>query len=197
MADGDLFGLSGDEGIELDCAYFFALRLSYAAAIEVGRIRDSAMRTLRVQRPSPVSNDRLHLSLCAPKRLKRLRAPFEESLLRAGTEVSAAGVQLRLQGFDCFSGRFDRPCLVLRTDEEGCASVQLLKDRISQALFKHGFGWDASSLAPHVTLFYADGLAAPINLPSPAVEWFADEVVLIKSRVGHGEHKTVGSWVLR
>lgn len=196
MAGGDLFGWSGDEGLELGCAYFFALMPKGRVQSHMGERRESAIRALRPGRPSRVDDDRLHLSLCAPKTLKRLRAPFEESLQRAGAEVKESVFSLRLDEFDTFHGGFDQACLVLRCDAMGSAHVQALKDGIGKALFHHGFGWDGGALAPHVTLFYADDIALPCG-PDEAVEWHVDEFVLIRSHVGKHRHDVIGRWSLR
>jgi RNA 2',3'-cyclic 3'-phosphodiesterase len=196
MADGDLFGWSGDEGLELGCAYFFALRPSAAVTDEIGQQRELAIRALRVQRPSRVEDERLHLSLCAPKRLKRLRAPFEESLKLAGDEVTARAFELRLQGLDLFQCGFGSPCVVLRSDGATSASVQSLKDTITSALFRRGFGWDASTLAPHVTLFYASDVAVPADAAGPAIDWRVHEFAFMKSWVGRHEHTTLKTWPL-
>lgn len=196
MADGDLFGWSGDEGLEPGCAYFFALRPRGAVAHEIGQRRESVIRTLHVQRPSRVTDDRLHLSLCAPRSLRRLRAPFEESLRRAGDEVAACGFRLRLDGLDQFQGAFDSPCVVLRSDEETGVSVQALKDSITIALFKHGFGRDTAAIAPHVTMFYADGVSPLADRSCATIHWQVDEFVLIRSWVGRHKHEMLHCWPL-
>lgn len=193
---GDLFGRSGDEGLEPGCAYFFALMPSGRAQRQIGERRESAIRALRPGRPSRVDDDRLHLSLCAPKTLKRLRAPFEASLQRAGAEVRASAFALCLDDFGTFNGGFEQACLVLRSDATSSTHVQSLKDDIGTALFKHGFGWDGGTLAPHVTLFYADDIASPCG-PDEVVEWHVDEFVLVRSHVGKHRHDIIGRWPLR
>lgn len=201
LDSGDLFG--GSDGVggsdgggpEPGCAYFFALRTIGHVNQEIGHRRESVIRALRAQRPSRVPDDRLHLSLCAPKTLKRLRAPFEDSLRRAGDDVVASAFNLRLHGLDRFHGGFDSSCIVLRSDEPTCGSVQLLKDAIGDSLFRHGFGWDRSALAPHVTLFYADGVEPPIDTDR-AIDWHVDEFVLIRSWVGLHKHDTLATWSL-
>lgn len=195
MAGDDLFGWSGDEGLEPDCAYFFALMPEGATQQQIGERRESATRALRIGKASPVDDHRLHLSLCAPKTLKRLRAPFEESLLRAGGDVKAPAFGLRLDGFDTFSGGFGQSCLVLRSDATSSAHVQALKDGLGKALFNHGFGWDGGALAPHVTLFYADHIESSYS-PAAAVEWHVDEFVLVRSHVGKHLHQIIGRWPL-
>jgi 2'-5' RNA ligase len=195
VAGDDLFGWSGDEGLEPDCAYFFALMPKGCTQQQIGERRESATRALRVGRSTPVDDHRLHLSLCTPKTLKRLRAPFEESLLRAGAEVKAPAFGLRLDGFDTFNGGFGQPCLVLRSDATSSVHVQALKDGLGKALFNHGFGWDGGTLAPHVTLLYADDIASPGD-PVEAVEWHVDEFVLVRSHVGKHQHDIIGRWPL-
>lgn len=192
---GDLFGWSGDEGWEPDCTYFFALMPNGNTQQQIGARRESATRALRVGRSTPVEDHRLHLSLCTPKALKRLRAPFEESLLRAGAEVKFSAFGLRLDGFDTFNGGSGQSCLVLRGDTASSARVQALKDGLGKALFNHGFGWDGGRLAPHVTLFYADRVEAPYS-PAEAVEWDVDEFVLVRSHVGKHLHAIIGRWSL-
>ncbi|WP_201315103.1 2'-5' RNA ligase family protein [Dyella sp. EPa41] len=195
MAGDDLFGWSGDEGLEPECAYFFALMPKGPTQQQIGERRESAIRARSVGRASPVDDHRLHLSLCAPKTLKRLRAPFEQSLQRAGAEVKASAFGLRLDGFDTFNGGFGQPCRVLRSDAASSTRVQALKDSLGRALFNQGFGWDGGTLAPHVTLFYADHLESPYS-PAEAVEWHVDEFVLVRSRVGKHRHDIIGRWPL-
>jgi RNA 2',3'-cyclic 3'-phosphodiesterase len=196
MAGGDLFGWSGDEGLEPGCAYFFALMPAAQALEQISERRAHAVRAVQSVRPSQVEDHRLHLSLCTPKTLKRLRAPFEDSLKRAGDDVVASAFGLRLDGFEKFSGGFGQACLVLRSDAATSAHVQVLKDAIGEALFKHGFGWDKAALAPHVTLYYANELEVPESSGEP-VDWQVDEFVLIRSHVGKHQHDVIGRWVLR
>ena len=193
---GDLFGWSGDEGLEPECTYFFALMPEGQALQEIGERRAHAVRAVQAARPSPVEDHRLHLTICTPKTSKRLRAPFEESLVRAGNDVVASAFGLRLDGFDKFTGGFDQSCLVLRSDTETSAHVQTLKDSIGEALFRHGFGWDKAALAPHVTLYYASELELPEGLDEP-IDWQVDEFVLIRSHVGKHRHDVLGRWPLR
>ena len=196
MAGGDLFGWSGGEGMEPGCAYFFALMPAGAALQQIGERRAHAVRAVQSARPSPVEDHRLHLTICTPKTLKRLRAPFEESLKRAGDDVVASTFGLRLDSFDRFTGGFDQSCLVLRSDESTSAHVQTLKDAIGEALFRHGFGWDRSALAPHVTLYYARDIEVPESSGEP-IDWHVDEFVLIRSHVGKHQHDVVKRWPLR
>jgi 2'-5' RNA ligase len=196
MASGDLFGWSGDEGLEPGCAYFFALMPEGQALQQIGERRAHAVHAVQSVRPSPVEDHRLHLTLCTPKTMKRLRAPFEESLQRAGDDVVASAFGLRLDGFDKFSGGFDQSCLVLRSDAATTAHVQSLKDSIGEALFKHGFGWDKSTLAPHVTLYYANEFEPPESSGEP-IDWHVGEFVLIRSHVGKHRHDVIGRWPLR
>lgn len=193
---GDLFGWSGDEGLEPGCTYFFALMPEGQALQQIGERRADAVRVVQSKRPSPVEDHRLHLTLCTPKSLKRLRAPFEESLKRAGGEVVASTFGLRLDGFDKFTGGFDTSCLVLRSDAETSAHVQTLKDAIGEALFKQGFGWDKGAVAPHVTLYYANDFEPPVDSGEP-IDWHVDEFVLIRSHVGKHQHDVIGRWPLR
>jgi len=196
MASGDLFGWSGDEGVEPECAYFFALMPEGQALQQIGERRAHAVRAVQSARPSPVEDHRLHLTVCTPKTLKRLRAPFEASLQRAGEDVVASAFALRLDGFEKFSGGFGQACLVLRSDDATTAHVQSLKDAIGEALFRHGFGWDKSALAPHVTLYYADELEPP-EVSGEPIDWRVNEFVLIRSRVGKHRHDVIGRWPLR
>ena len=196
MAGDDLFGLSGDEGVKPECNYFYALMPSGVTMRQIGERRDHAARATRAARHSPVENHRLHLTLCTPSRLKRLRAPFEESLKRAGDDVAAAAFALRLDGFEKFTGSYGQTCLVLRSDDETGPCAQALKDTIGEALFKQGFGWDKGALSPHVTLYYADDVDLPVNTNQP-IEWHVDEFVLIRSHVGEHRHDVIGRWPLR
>jgi len=193
--NGDLFGASGDEGIAPDCAYFFALMPRGQVQAAIGNRRESAIRALQPGKASRVDDHRLHLSLCTPKTLKRLRASFEDSLKRAGGDVIAPAFALRLDGYDAFSGGSDMSCLVLRTDEASSAPVQALKDSLGKALFHHGFGWDGGTLSPHVTLFYAHDVTPPA-IPGQPVEWHVDEFVLIRSHVGKHQHDVIKRWPL-
>lgn len=198
MGDGDLFGSpagSSLEGPEPGCNYFFALMPAGLVQEHIGHKRESAIRSLRLGGASRVDDHRLHLTLCAPKTLKRLRASFEESLKRAGDEVRSPAFGLRLDGFDVFSGGFEKPCLVLRSDEASSAHVQSLKDRLGKALFQHGFGWDGGTLSPHITLFYADGVSLPDGAGGH-VDWQVDEFVLVRSHVGKRQHDILGRWPL-
>ncbi|WP_109125492.1 2'-5' RNA ligase family protein [Dyella sp. C11] len=195
MAGGDLFGLSGDEGLAPECNYFFALMPAGIALQQIGERRAHAVREAQELRPSPVEDHRLHLTLCTPKSLKRLRAPFEESLKRAGDDVTAAAFGLRLDGFEKFTGGYGQACLVLRSDGETGPRAQALKDAIGEALFKHGFGWDKGALSPHVTLYYANDVALPDSVGQP-VDWQVDEFVLIRSHVGKHRHDVIGRWPL-
>lgn len=193
---GDLFGWSGDEGLEPGCTYFFALMPEGQPLREIGERRADAVHAVQSRRPSPIADHRLHLTLCTPKSLKRLRAPFEESLKRAGDDVVASAFGLRLQGYEKFTGGFDKPCLVLRSDAETTARVQTLKDAIGEALFRHGFGWDKGALSPHVTLYYADEFEPPESSGEP-IDWHVDRFVLIRSHVGKSLHEVIGRWPLR
>jgi len=196
MAGGDLFGWSGDEGLESGCTYFFALMPEGRALQQIGEQRANAVHAVQAARPSPVEDHRLHLTICTPKTLKRLRAPFEESLKRAGDDVVASAFGLRFDGFDTFTGGFDQSCLVLRSDAMTSERVQTLKNAIGEALFRHGFGWDKSSLSPHVTLYYANEVAPPEGLGEP-IDWDVNEFVLIRSHVGKHRHDVIGRWPLR
>jgi 2'-5' RNA ligase len=199
MADGDLFGNPEEtvlEGPEPGCAYFFALRPKGWANEQIGRQRESLIQTLGVQQPGRVSDERLHLSLCAPRRTPRLRASFVTSLKRAGDDVVASAFDLRLQGYSRFHGSFDSACVVLRADEDTGHRVQALNRALAEALFKHGFNWDGSAFAPHVTLFYTDDVDPSIEGGEP-IDWHVDEFVLIQSWVGLRRHDTLASWPLR
>ncbi|WP_426271211.1 2'-5' RNA ligase family protein [Dyella kyungheensis] len=199
MADGDLFGSpagSSLEGPEPGCAYFFALRPKGRVSEQIGHLREAAIQTLGVPQPGRVSDERLHLSLCAPRRTPRLRAPFETSLVRAGDEVLASAFHLRLKGLSRFHGSFDKACVVLRVDEEVAHRAQALNRALAKALFNHGFNWDGSAFAPHVTLFYTDDVELTAE-DGVAIDWHVDEFVLIRSWVGLRRHDTLASWPLR
>lgn len=199
MADGDLFGSPAEsslEGPEPGCAYFFALRPKGLVNEQIGHLREWAIQALSVHQPGRVSDERLHLSLCAPRRTPRLRAPFETSLVRAGDEVVASSFNLRLRGLSRFHGSFDTACVVLRVDEDTEHRAQALNRALAKALFNHGFNWDGGAFAPHVTLFYADDVELTIE-EGAAFDWHVDEFVLIRSWVGLRRHDTLASWRLR
>ena len=195
MAGGDLFGLSGDEGLEPECNYFFALMPVGTALQQIGERRAHAVREAQSPRLVPVEDHRLHLTLCTPKSLKRLRAPFEESLKRAGDDVTAAAFGLRLEGFERFTGGYGELCLVLRSDGETGTRAQALKDAIGEALFSHGFGWDKGKLSPQVTLYYADDVELPAH-SGQSIDWHVDEFVLIRSHVRKHQHVVIKRWPL-
>lgn len=137
-----------------------------------------------------ITADRLHLTVAISDDFPLYPGPFVETLLRVGDRVAAAPFAVRLDRLV----RGHRSVLLLPA--VGQPELRALYQGIAEGMaaarapLREGTGF-----SPHMTLFYRGG--SPIDRRVTAFEWFAEELVLIRSLVGLTRHETLRSWPLR
>lgn len=163
--------------------YFFALRPPPVRARQISQ----AAPWLKLD--SAVAAERLHVTLFILDDLPRQAADLEARLRRIGEGVRAAPVDVRLDRIGGAGGSFAlRPSLVI----PGLRALhRTLADLAGATGVRERVGYRFS---PHLTLGYRAG--APFSTPVEPVEWRADELVLIHSRVGRTVHDVLGRWPL-
>jgi len=103
-----------------------------------------------------------------------------------------------------FDVRFDRLAsfrngpLVLLGGEDDLAAVVAYRQSLAAAIARTGLKTKSSltQFKPHVTLLY-DRQTLVDEQACPSVEWRAEELVLIHSRLGQTQHIPLGRWPLK
>jgi len=130
-----------------------------------------------------------HLTLGLTEDFPDVPDEVRSRLMRAGASVTAAGFGLRL---DRLVG--GRGTLALRPSRVN-PQLQDLQQRVALAMEAVDVpmrpGWIFS---PHETLAYRSG--DPFSRPVAGFDWTVAEFVLVQSRVGMREHRTIGRWPL-
>lgn len=133
--------------------------------------------------------DRLHITLAIIDDGDRCSGALVDRLLRAGTLVAAAPLDVSLDRLACSTRS---AALRLSRINPG---LQALHKAIAGAMTHVGAplrqDWRFS---PHMTLGYGDG--RPAQQGAPARQWRAGEFVLIRSLVGRTRHLRLGRWPL-
>jgi 2'-5' RNA ligase len=102
-----------------------------------------------------------------------------------------------LRGFDLVLDRlmtFGGDALVLGMNGKS-ASASMLNKQLQKALTRSGFQPASSSVTPHVTLAYGPGFPETRLLEKP-ISWRIDQLTLVDSLVGQGQHIRLADWPL-
>ena len=118
-----------------------------------------------------------------------------DKLLAKALQVGAAfkwrAFPIQLDRAGSFRGRSGHHPFVL-SSADGAPAVAALQERLFRDLKLAGLGGIAKyDSKPHLTLAYAQ---SSVELDVEPVRWVADELVLVKSLYGQGEHVVLGRW---
>jgi len=163
---------------------FFAFRPAPLVSAQIGNMIEEIAPGL-----PRVGNERLHSTLGITNDYKALPAPLIDELRAIGGEISA----------DRFDVTVDR-----LSGSEG--SVALRPSRINPAwrdleapiekkMRRAGALRDGWRFSQHITLYYRSGV--PFSRVIGGYDWSVEELLLIHSRVGAGEHRVLDRWPLR
>jgi len=138
-------------------------------------------------------DEHLHITLQHLQDHEELPADW---IARAGMAVERVDRQAFALRFDrvmSFARRSDnRPFVLLA--QEGLQALITLQRALGEAMKSVGFLKVDRGFTPHVTLLY-DSQQVPMQ-PVDAVEWQAQEIVLIHSLLGRTQHRVLARWPL-
>lgn len=164
--------------------YFFALRPPVTEARRIGLVRDR----LLLEGGTPVSNDRLHLTLAITNDYAAEPRDVADRMLAIGDTLDGDRFGIALDRASGGAGS-----IALRPSQRA-AALTTLQHRLDAQLRYWGLrrkGWEFN---PHVTLGYRKG---PVFLePIAPIAWEAQELVLIHSLVGRTQHVELGRWLM-
>lgn len=163
--------------------FFFALHPPLTEARRIGLVRDRL-----IPAGTPVSNDRLHVTLAITGDYAAPPQDVIDRLLSIGDAIEGDPFPLSL---DRASGGAES--VALRPSRRPGA-LTTLQHRLDAQLRYWGLRRESWEFNPHVTLGYRSGRA--FLEPIAPIAWEADEVVLIHSVVGRTRHIELGRWML-
>ncbi len=172
-----------DRGTLICHRLFVALLPPADVAAAIGEIRDG------LAGKSPVSNDRLHMTMGLLDDMASIPAALIDGAREALREVSAAPIRICL---DRVSSRGSTSALI---PAEPTFALHALKGQISAAFGSMGlpmrYGWNFN---PHVTLVYHP--EDPRNEQIIPISWEAREFALVHSFVGLTRHVVLERFAL-
>lgn len=175
---------------------FFAVYPDAQAARHIAELAQS-LRAEHGLRGNPLRADRLHVTLHHLGDHAGLPEPLVATASEAAAGTAAQSFEVR---FDCvasFPGRArKRPCVLRGGSEDANAPLRAFQFALGEGLRIAGLGrYLERRYTPHVTLLYDEHALAPEAVAS--VGWTVDELVLVHSLIGRGEHRVLGRWSLR
>lgn len=136
-----------------------------------------------------VGNDRLHSTLGITKDYNALPPRLVDDLRVIGDEISADPFNVTV---DRLSG--SEGSVALRPSRRNRAWRDL-QAPVEEAMLRAGALRDGWRFSQHITLYYRSG--APFSQIIGGYGWPVEELLLIHSLVGAGEHRVLGRWPLR
>ena len=136
-----------------------------------------------------VANGHLHSTLGITKDFAALPTHLVDDLRAIGDAVSGVPFDVTV---DRLSG--SERSVALRPSRSNPAWRDL-QAAVEKAMVRAGALRDGWRFSQHLTLYYRSG--APFSRIVGAYEWRVEELLLIHSRVGAGEHEVLGRWPLR
>jgi RNA 2',3'-cyclic 3'-phosphodiesterase len=162
---------------------FYALLPSPVEARRIGLQRDRVTHI-----GSPVTNDRLHMTLGISDDFARFPQPLADAMVTIAERASAEPLRVELDRLAA-----SRTSVALRPGRVPPALRQLSAELV-EPLERRGLARPDWSFHPHVTLAYR--LGEPFNESIAPVVLDAAEFVLIHSIVGATQHIELGRWPL-
>lgn len=112
--------------------------------------------------------------------------------LHLGSALAWRPLAVQLDRAQSFRGQPGRHPFVL-SSADGAPAITALQEQLYRELKRAGLGGIAKpEYTPHLTLAYAAEVAVEQDIEP--VRWTADELVLVKSLYGQGEHVVLGRW---
>ncbi len=162
---------------------FFALKPPQRQSRLIGLVRDAVP-----EEHTPVTNDRLHMTLAITNDYRRLDEALVDRMKAIGDTIQGEPVPVRL---DRLVGSMDAVTLRPTGQPRELADLQRQLGRLSDYWGITRTGW---SYSPHVTLLYWQ--SQPFFRPVDQIEWQAEELLLIQSLVGATRHNILARWPL-
>lgn len=171
---------------------YFMIKPEHGAALAAHAVMKDA-RARHGLRGGVVDSERQHVTLHALGDYAERPVDLVERARRAGAAVDVEPFEV---AFDRLVGWGpEARLLALRGDSRAMRGLRVLQRAVAAAMVDEGLGHLArSSFRPHVSLLYGDQA-----LPAEAIEpihWCVDELLLIESVFGAGEHRMLGRWPL-
>lgn len=166
--------------------YFISIRPPRFTRAAIAAARD------RVRPRNPVPNARAHVTLAGilfgPKRERAVRSLVEAAL----TQHELCACPVTLSRVECNAGADGIAMLVSGTNRDGLVD---LREGLVRRLLKQWPDMPVNtSFRPHLTLGYAPSQDS--SWKTEPIHWQAEEIELIESHHGYGEHRRVGRWRL-
>lgn len=162
---------------------FFALKPPIREGRLIGLVRDQV-----ADAHTPVSNDRLHMTLTITNDYRRLDDALVDRMMAIGETVQGEPVPISL---DRLSGSMKTAALRPTGQPRELADLQRQLGKLTDYWGITRSEW---AFSPHVTLLYWAG--QPFIRPVAPIAWQAAEFVLIHSLVGATRHNVLGRWPL-
>jgi 2'-5' RNA ligase len=172
---------------------FYALRPDAAAATRIHAL------TLQLcgahgLKARPPAIERLHLTLCFLGDHAGMSAQQFAAADAAGRMLRPGCFEIVFDHVECFGHQGVVPLVLI--PQEGSPPLRELHDDLTARVAPTGlFDLDARPFRPHVTLLYAEK-RIPAQRVTP-VSWEVEEVLLIRSHIGRGQHEVLGRYPLR
>jgi 2'-5' RNA ligase len=136
-----------------------------------------------------VANEYFHSTLGITNDYKTLPTQIVDDLRSIGDEISADPFDVTV---DRLSG--SQGSVALRPSRSNPA-WRNLQAPIEKAMLRAGALRDGWRFSQHITLYYRSG--TPFSQIIGGYDWPVEELLLIHSRIGAGEHRVLGRWPLR
>lgn len=186
----DQFSFPGLEPAPQIDSLFFAVLPDAEAAARLSQLRARIAARHRLG-GTPVTANRLHVTLRRVGNYAGLPAGAVDSAKGAAATIAMAPFDIGFGHVASFGGG----AVVLRGGA-GTDALVALGDAIGVAMMKAGIKpASGQSRTPHMTLLY-DRASSIAEEPVEPLRWTAREFVLIHSRVGLTDHKTLARWPL-
>lgn len=172
---------------------FFALLPDEASRAQFAQVAATLKADQPGLRPRWVTPARYHVTVHFLGDHPMLREDIVQAAARAGDALRAEAFDWTLDYVASFHGR-EPPC-VLRSTEVPEPLQKLWQD-LREGLIRAGQGAHLSrAFTPHVTLGYSRGGLLP-STPVGPLHWRVQQLALIHSVVGRGDHVQLRQWQL-